>query len=58
MLHRLDETLFFMPVATGKWSIAEIISITFWDRYILEEILLKMKADTKIESIDIETLNK
>ncbi|GGJ75234.1 DinB family protein [Virgibacillus salexigens] len=57
-LKTIEETLFFAPIAEGKWSIAEIIShISFWDRYIREETLPQMKSNAVIESIDFETLN-
>ncbi|WP_019376680.1 DinB family protein [Virgibacillus halodenitrificans] len=57
-LKKIDETLFFEPIADGKWSIAEIIShISFWDRYIHEETLPQMKSNAVIESIDFEPLN-
>jgi hypothetical protein len=55
----MEETLFFHPIAEGKWSTAEIIShISFWDKYIREEMLPQMKKDAVIDSIDIEVLNK
>ncbi|WP_164670198.1 DinB family protein [Virgibacillus doumboii] len=58
-LKTIEETLFFEPIAEGKWSIAEIIShISFWDRYIREETLPQMKLNAVIKSIDFETLNK
>lgn len=58
-LQEVNEKLFFAPIAPGKWSTAEIIShITFWDQYILDEMLPQMKADADINSIDIETMNK
>ncbi|WP_100010240.1 DinB family protein [Lentibacillus sediminis] len=58
-LKTMEETHFFEPIAEGKWSVAEIIShISFWDKYIREEMLPQMKRDAVIESIDIEELNK
>lgn len=57
-LGKMEETLFFEPIAEGKWSVAEIIShISFWDKYIREEMLPRMKLNAAIESIDFETLN-
>ncbi|WP_121640189.1 DinB family protein [Virgibacillus sp. Bac330] len=48
----------FQAIAKGKWSTAEIIShMTFWDRYILEEMLPKMKQDATIQSVDFEIIN-
>ncbi|MBY7142450.1 DinB family protein [Virgibacillus sp. NKC19-3] len=58
-LKTIEENLFFEPIAEGKWSTAETIShISFWDRYIREETLPRMKLNAVIESIDFETLNK
>ncbi|WP_164669675.1 DinB family protein [Virgibacillus doumboii] len=58
-LKLMEETLFFEPIAEGKWSTAEIIShISFWDKYIREETLPLMKLNAVIESIDFDTLNK
>ncbi|SHH39180.1 hypothetical protein [Virgibacillus chiguensis] len=31
--------------------------MTFWDRYILEEMLPKMKQDATIQSVDFEIIN-
>ncbi|MCR2822711.1 DinB family protein [Lederbergia panacisoli] len=58
-LNKIEDRLFFMPIAEGKWSIAEIIShITFWDQYILEEMLPLMKPNADIQSIEFEPLNQ
>ncbi|WP_416150263.1 DinB family protein [Salipaludibacillus sp. HK11] len=58
-LRTMEENLFSEPIAEGKWSTAEIIShISFWDKYIREETLPKMKMNAVIESIDFDTLNK
>lgn len=57
-LKTMEKTVFFHPIAEGKWSTAEIIShISFWDQYIREETLPQMKKDAVIESIDFDTLN-
>ena len=57
-IQNMDENLFFEPIKEGKWSPAEIIThITFWDRYILEEILPAMKQDAEIVSAEFETIN-
>lgn len=57
-LKTMDEALFFESIAEGKWSVAEIIShISFWDKYIREEMLPQMKLNAVISSMDIETLN-
>ncbi|MBU5465925.1 DinB family protein [Virgibacillus sp. MSJ-26] len=58
-LKAIEETLFFKPIAEGKWSTAEIIShLSFWDRYIREEMLSQMKPNAFIESVNFKTLNK
>ncbi|KAB8136824.1 DinB family protein [Gracilibacillus oryzae] len=58
-LQKMDNDLFFEPVKEGKWSTAEIIvHITFWDNYIMDDILPKMAQDANIESIDFDTLNQ
>ncbi|MFC4402359.1 DinB family protein [Gracilibacillus xinjiangensis] len=58
-LQHMEEKLFFEPIAEGKWSTAEIIThITFWDQYIMSEMLPKMTQDADIHSIDVETLNQ
>ena len=57
-LKTMEETVFFEPIAEGKWSTAEIIShISFWDKYIREETLPQMKINAVIESIDFDILN-
>lgn len=57
-LKTMEVSLFFKPIAEGKWSSAEIIShISFWDTYIREETLPQMKSNAAIESIDFDTLN-
>ncbi|MDQ0217143.1 hypothetical protein ELQ35_08575 [Peribacillus cavernae] len=49
---------FFQPISVGKWSISEIIShITFWDKYILQETIPKMKTNAEINSIKFQELN-
>ncbi|MBS4218264.1 DinB family protein [Bacillus sp. FJAT-49711] len=58
-LQKIEDHFFFEPIAAGKWSVAEIIShITFWDEYILEEMLPVMKPDADIHSIEFEPLNQ
>ncbi|MBW8348010.1 DinB family protein [Bacillus sp. IITD106] len=58
-LEKVEDPFFFEPISEGKWSIAEIIShITFWDEYILEEMLPFMKQDADIHSIEFEPLNQ
>jgi uncharacterized damage-inducible protein DinB len=59
-LKNIKKENFFEPIAPGKWSIAEIIShITFWDNYLLEEILPLMKKDANLTPVeDYDAFNK
>jgi len=58
-LKSINEKLFFTPIKMGKWSPAEIIShITFWDKYILEEILPKMKQGANIVTVEFVVINQ
>ncbi|OZU90531.1 hypothetical protein CIL03_05130 [Virgibacillus indicus] len=57
-LQTIEERLFFKPIKEGKWSPAEIIThITFWDRYIVDEMLPAMNQNAKIESVEFEVIN-
>ncbi|QGH33675.1 DinB family protein [Gracilibacillus salitolerans] len=58
-LEKVDDALFFTPINEGKWTPAEIIThITYWDRYILEELMPKMKKDAKIASVAFDVINQ
>ncbi len=58
-LENFDEKLYFTPIASGKWSVSEIIChISFWDRYIIEEMLPIMKKDAVITGIEFEPMNQ
>lgn len=58
-LEKVDEDLFFTPINEGKWTPAEIIShITYWDRYILEELMPQMSKDAKLESVAFDVINQ
>ncbi|WP_163581469.1 DinB family protein [Gracilibacillus saliphilus] len=58
-LEKIDEDLFFTPINEGKWTPAEIIShITYWDRYILEELMPQMSKDAKLESVAFDVINQ
>lgn len=58
-LEKIDEDLFFKPYKEGKWSPAEIIShITYWDKYILEELLPTIRQGAEITSIEFELVNQ
>ncbi|WP_208588759.1 DinB family protein [Gracilibacillus suaedae] len=58
-LEKVDEDLFFTPINEGKWTPAEIIShITYWDRYILEELMPQMRKGAKLESVAFDVINQ
>ncbi|MRI67477.1 DinB family protein [Gracilibacillus thailandensis] len=58
-LEKVDEDLFFTPINEGKWTPAEIIShITYWDHYILEELMPQMRKDAKLESVVFDAINQ
>lgn len=58
-LEEIDDDLFFDPIKEGKWSPAEIIShITYWDRYMLEDLIPKMKLDANIDSLEFNEINE
>ncbi|MBK3493840.1 DinB family protein [Viridibacillus sp. YIM B01967] len=49
---------FFEPTVKGKWSVSEIIAhLAYWDSYVLEEILPRIKQDADIKSIEFQKLN-
>ncbi|MGG0381662.1 DinB family protein [Priestia filamentosa] len=63
MLNISDKT-WLTPIELGKWSTAEIIShILFWDRFILERLLLLQsrkhvtKANINVEDFNREAAN-
>lgn len=56
-LEKVDNVLFFTPIKEKKWTPAEIIShITYWDRYIVKEILPQL-ASKQVTSVDFEEIN-
>ncbi|MDX8044398.1 DinB family protein [Gracilibacillus sp. S3-1-1] len=58
-LQEVEDKYFFTPIKKGKWTPAEIIShITSWDRYILKELMPKMKENADIESVEFEVINQ
>ncbi|MFP3490013.1 DinB family protein, partial [Staphylococcus sp. SIMBA_130] len=53
-----DSDVLFHPTTEGKWSVAEIIAhLAFWDKYIAEETIPKMKPNARIESVEFQVLN-
>ncbi len=60
-LKNTDGKLWITPIAENKWSIQEIIGhILIWDKYMLEEAILKIKNNqpVTVENVDIDEFNK
>ncbi|MGN8646576.1 DinB family protein [Gracilibacillus sp. HCP3S3_G5_1] len=58
-LTKLEDNLFYTPIKKGKWSPAEIIShITSWDRYMMKDLLPKMKPNANIKSVEFDIINQ
>lgn len=58
-IEEIDDDLFFGAIKEGKWSPAEIIShITYWDRYMVEDLIPKMKIDANIDSLAFHVINE
>ncbi|PEA53508.1 hypothetical protein CON64_17930 [Bacillus pseudomycoides] len=57
-LEEMDESLWFKPIAEGKWSVSEIIAhIMNWDHHLLAEILPSVPNETGMEFPDFDTYN-
>ena len=58
-LEEIDETLWFKPIAEGKWSVSEIIAhIMNWDNHLLTEVIPSVQNEKGIEFPDFDTHNK
>ncbi|MGP4039721.1 DinB family protein [Gracilibacillus sp. D59] len=58
-LTKIEDDLFFEPIKKGKWSPAEIIShITYWDRYMLQDLIPKMTSGANVESAAFDVINQ
>ncbi|MCH6268515.1 DinB family protein [Neobacillus citreus] len=60
-LKNLDERKWASPIAENKWSVKNIIGhIMVWDKYMLEEAILKIKTNqhVTIENLNIDDFNK
>lgn len=60
-LKNINEKVWVTPIDKNKWSIKEIIGhIMFWDKYIFEEAILKIKTyqSVTVENVDIDEFNK
>lgn len=58
-LEEVDETLWFKPIADGKWSVSEIIAhIMNWDNYLLTEILPSVQNEKGMEFPDFGIHNQ
>ncbi|MDY0407756.1 DinB family protein [Virgibacillus soli] len=57
-LEKTEDDYFFKSIKKGKWSPAEIIShITYWNRYILDDLLPKMKQGANVTSVAFDEIN-
>jgi hypothetical protein len=58
-LNEVDDTVWFAPIAEGKWSTAAIIShLLFWDRYSFNERFPAFQQDAKLDSFpDFQEVN-
>lgn len=58
-LEEIDETLWFKPIAEGKWSVSEIIAhIMNWDNHLLTEVLPSVQNEKGMDFPDFDTYNK
>lgn len=58
-LEEMNETLWYKPIATDKWSVSEIIAhISNWDNYLLSEIIPLVRKEKGMEFPDFDTHNK
>jgi uncharacterized damage-inducible protein DinB len=60
-LKNLNDKTWTAPITENKWSIKEIIGhIMAWDKYMLEEAILKIKTNqpVTIENLNIDEFNK
>ncbi|MGG2015726.1 DinB family protein [Bacillus sp. S10(2024)] len=58
-LKEIDETLWFKPIADGKWSVSEIIAhIMNWDNHLLTEVLPSVQNEKGMKFPDFDTHNK
>ncbi|MGN1400609.1 MAG: DinB family protein [Bacillus sp. (in: firmicutes)] len=58
-LFTLDETSWSEPIATGKWSVSEIIAhIAKWDRHILDKVIPSTLTGKGMEFPEFDSFNK
>ncbi|HDX9580099.1 TPA: DinB family protein [Bacillus pseudomycoides] len=58
-LEEIDGTLWFKPIAEGKWSVSEIVAhIMNWDNHLLTEVIPSVQKEKGMEFPDFDTHNK
>ncbi|MGG0288954.1 DinB family protein [Peribacillus butanolivorans] len=60
-LRNLNEDMWTSPIAENKWSARDIIGhIMFWDKYILEEAIVKIYTNqsVNVQDFNIDEFNK
>lgn len=58
-LSNISDEVWLQPIKEGKWSISEIIShLVAWDRFILEERLLKIGSGEAFITPNVEEINQ
>ncbi|WP_191567191.1 DinB family protein [Metabacillus idriensis] len=60
-LRNLNEEMWTSPIAENKWSVRDIIGhIMIWDKYILEEAIIKIYSNqpVTVQDVNIDEFNK
>lgn len=60
-LRNLNEEMWTSPIAENKWSVRDIIGhIMIWDKYILEEAIIKINSNqpVTVQDVNIDEFNK
>ncbi|OHR66518.1 hypothetical protein HMPREF3291_01400 [Bacillus sp. HMSC76G11] len=60
-LRNLNEEMWTSPIAENKWSVRDIIGhIMIWDKYILEEAIIKINSNqpVMVQDVNIDEFNK
>lgn len=60
-LRNLNEEMWTSPIAENKWSVRDIIGhIMIWDKYILEEAIMKINLNqpVTVQDVNIDEFNK
>lgn len=60
-LRELDDQIWMMPIAEGKWTPRDIVAhIMLWDQYFLEEAIQKITSQQPVtlQHLDLMSLTK